>query len=85
MSSKGLDIGGIVGLFLGVFVLFTLVDALYGTVNTAVTNLNKTMADGGYGTSGTMVIYGWKILQYVVGLGALIVGAKVLIDKAKGI
>lgn len=84
MGSK-LDIGGIVSLFLGVFVLFTLVDALYGTVNTAVVNLNTTMTDGGYATSGTMVIYGWKILQYVVGLGALIVGAKVLIDKSKGL
>jgi hypothetical protein len=83
MAKAGLDIGGILSLFIGIFVLFTLVDALYSTVNTAVSNLNITMTTGGYGTSGNMVIYGWKILQYVVGLGALIVGAKVLVDKAK--
>jgi len=82
--SKGLDIGGILTLFIGVFVLFTLVDALYSTVNTSVTTLNATMHTSGYATAGNMVVYGWKILQYVVGLGALIIGAKVLVSKAKG-
>jgi hypothetical protein len=81
----GLDVGGILKLFISVFVLFTLVDALYSTVNTSVVNLNATMTTAGHATAGNMVIYGWKILQYVVGLGALIVGAKVLVDKAKEI
>jgi hypothetical protein len=82
---KGLDVGGILTLFISVFVLFTLVDALYSTINDSVVNLNATMTTAGHGTAGNMVIYGWKILQYVVGLGALIVGAKVLVDKAKEI
>jgi len=85
MAKKGLDIGGILTLFIGVFVLFTLVNALYSTINDAVVNLNVTMTEAGNETSGNMVIQGWTILQYVIGLGALIVGAKVLVDKAKGI
>lgn len=85
MPKTNLDIGSIVALFIGVFILFTLVDALYSTVNDAVTALNETMTTGGYATAGNMVIYGWKILQYVVGLGALIIGAKVLVDKAKSL
>jgi hypothetical protein len=80
-----LDIGGVVALFIGVFILFTLVEALYGTVNTAVDTLNATMTDAGYSTAGNMVVYGWKIMQYVVGLGALIIGAKWLTSKAKGL
>lgn len=84
MSSK-LDIGGIVSLFIGAFILFTLVEALYGTVNTSVDKLNETMTTAGYDTSGNMVVYGWKIMQYVVGLGALILGATWLTKKAKSL
>lgn len=80
-----LDIGGVVALFISAFILFTLVEALYGVVDTAVTNLNATMTEAGNGTAGSMVIYGWEILQYAVGLVALIVGAKWLSNKAKGL
>ena len=84
MSGK-LDIGGVVALFIGAFILFTLVNALYGTVNDAVVTLNDTMYTAGNETAGSMVVYGWTILQYVVGLGALIIGAKWLTSKAKGL
>ena len=80
-----LDIGQIVGLFIGVFILFTIAEALYSTVNTAVSTLNVTMTTSGYGTSGNIVIYAWRIMQYVVGLGALVIGAKWLTGKAKGL
>ena len=47
--AKGLDIGGILTLFISAFVLFTIVDALYDTVNTAVSNMNVTMTTAGFG------------------------------------
>ena len=80
-----LDIGGVISLFIAVFVLFTIADALYSTVNDSVNQLNTTMFNAGYTTSGAIVVYGWRIVQYVLGLGALIVGAKWLTDKAKGL
>lgn len=79
-----LDVGGVLTLFISAFILFTIAESLYGIVNTAVSNLNITMTTAGYATAGNMVVYGWRIIQYVVGLGVLIVGAKWLTDKAKG-
>ena len=83
--AKKLDIGGVVSLFIAVFVLFTIVEALYGTVNSSVNTMNDTMTTAGYTTAGNIVVYGWRIIQYVLGLGALIVGAKWLTSKAKGL
>jgi len=78
-------IGEILSLMIGFFVLFLIVDALYSTVNTAVDNLNTTMTTAGYDTAGDLVVYGWKVFQYVIGLGALILAGTVIIKKAKSL
>jgi len=99
--SKGVDISGILSLMIGFFVLFLIVNALHGTINTAVNNLNTTMVCNGEGavnssacesgtppytegdsTAGTLVVYGWKLLQYVIGLGALVLAVVVIKKKA---
>lgn len=84
MASK-IGISEIVGLMIGFFVLFLVVEALYGTVNTSVNDLNTTMYNAGYTTAGTLVVRGWQVFQYVIGLGALILAGAVIVKKAKSL
>ena len=84
MATK-IGISEIVGLMIGFFVLFLVVEALYGTVNDAVNDLNTTMHTEGYETAGTLVVRGWQVFQYVIGLGALILAGAVIVKKAKSL
>jgi len=84
MASK-VGISEILTLMIGFFVLFLVVEALYSTVNDAVDSLNSTMTTAGYSTAGNLVVYGWKVFQYVIGLGALILAGAVIVKKAKSI
>lgn len=100
ISMAKVEVGTIVSLMIGFFVLFLIVEALYGTVNDTVNTLNTTMTCtggvnvsacesntppftvGAYRTAGNLVVYGWRLLQYVIGLGALVLGAMVIMKKA---
>jgi len=84
MAAK-VGISEIVGLMIGFFVLFLIVEALYSTVNDAVTDLNTTMYNAGNTTAGVLVVRGWEVFQYVIGLGALILGGTVIVKKAKSL
>jgi len=93
MSEK-LEISQIVSLMIGFFVLFIIVEAIYTSIDDAVNNLNLTMGcgedqncstDTPYPTAGNLVVYGWKVFQYVVGLGALILAGMVIVKKAKSL
>ncbi len=83
--ATNVGISEIVSLMIGFFVLFLIVEALYSTVNDAVVALNATMTDAGNQTAGTLVIRGWQVFQYVVGLGALILAGTVIVKKAKSL
>jgi len=85
MAKESVGISEIVSLMIGFFVLFLIVEAIYSTVNDAVDNLNSTMTTAGYDTAGNLVVYGWKVFQYVVGLGALILAGTVIVKKAKSL
>ncbi len=76
------DTKGIVKMFIGIFVLFVIVNAIYGTVNQSVTDLNDTMTAAGNPTEGNLVVRGWQILQLVLGVGAILLGAKELQKRA---
>lgn len=76
------DIKTTVMLFIGVFVLFTVVNAIFSTTNTAVTTLNETMNTAGYTTEGNLVVTGFQVLILVLGLGAVILGAKTIMEHA---
>ena len=79
------DIKGVLALFLGVFVLFTIVNAVYGLINTAVEALNVTMTTAGHASEGALVITGWGILQLIIGVGAVILGGSWLMKQADGL
>lgn len=84
MASK-LAVGEIVGLALGVFVLFTILNAIYGVVNTSIVNLNVTMTAAGSAAAGNLVVTGWTIFQYIFGLGVLILAGAFLVKKASSL
>lgn len=85
MASKKVDVGMIVGMALGVFILFTILNAIYGTVNTSVSSLNDTMTTAGNSAGGNLVVTGWTIFQYLFGLGVLILAGAWLVKKAQAI
>jgi len=85
MAKSKVEVGAIVGMALGVFILFTILNAIYGTVNTAVSELNVTMTTGGNLGGGNLVVTGWTIFQYLFGLGVLILAGAWLVKKAQSI
>jgi len=95
MAGKKVDVGVIVGMALGVFILFTILNAIYGTVNTSIQSMNHSMTCtdepyhnctggvGAYATAGTLVVTGWTIFGYLFGLGILVLAGAWLVKKAQ--
>lgn len=79
------DVSGYIMIFIGVFLLMTVVNALFSTTNTAVTTLNSTFTTAGYTNEGNLLITGFQLVLLTVGLGMLIVGVAKVIKDAKRI
>jgi hypothetical protein len=82
------DIKGLLGTvvigLIGIFLVMTLFSDLFGDTNTAVDDLNGTMTDAGYETSGNLVITGWKIAQLGLVFVVLVGFGIALFSKATG-
>lgn len=66
MVDVGKMSSGIVLMIVGVFIVYTVINSLFGTTNTSVETLCTTATASGYTTEGSLFKTAWKIL--LVGL-----------------